>query len=231
MVLDPAILKPSSNDVYQQFPVSTVTSTGQGGATWDGNTESGVSNEDFGGVAMEELRKEKKRVYMDGYRKRKREEAAAAATTNAAEGNLNPISISPLIRNAKNVRASGKPCEGKSTKQTNVHMRKMCLFYRGSGQTQISAVTTEAPTGVSGLRSSYTPGNALDDDVGHHGNWEPDETDRTHFGEEDLDAADPGIQFDLPIDEEDDEARLYGLRGACGFVLQHLVDKKLVTRG
>ncbi|TVU24651.1 hypothetical protein EJB05_27100, partial [Eragrostis curvula] len=31
-------------------------------------------------------------------------------------------------------------------------------------------------------------------------------------GEEDLDAADPGIQYDLPVEEQDEEARLYGLR-------------------
>ncbi|TVU29844.1 hypothetical protein EJB05_21432, partial [Eragrostis curvula] len=51
-----------------------------------------------------------------------------------------------------------------------------------------------------------------DDDFGHHGNWEPDETESTHFGEEDLDAADPGVQYDVPDEEQDEEARLYGLR-------------------
>ncbi|TVU42870.1 hypothetical protein EJB05_09293, partial [Eragrostis curvula] len=53
---------------------------------------------------------------------------------------------------------------------------------------------------------------ARDDDVGHHGNWEPDENDNIHFGEEDLDAADPDVQYDLPIEDQDEEARLYGLR-------------------
>ncbi|TVU03991.1 hypothetical protein EJB05_50455 [Eragrostis curvula] len=56
-------------------------------------------------------------------------------------------------------------------------------------------------------------GVARDDEVGHHGNWYPDENDNIHFGEEDLDAADPGVQYDLPVEEQDEEARLYGLRG------------------
>ncbi|TVU15657.1 hypothetical protein EJB05_39189 [Eragrostis curvula] len=55
-------------------------------------------------------------------------------------------------------------------------------------------------------------GVACDDEVGHHGNWYPDENDNIHFGEEDLDAADPGVQYDLPVEEQDEEARLYGLR-------------------
>ncbi|TVU44767.1 hypothetical protein EJB05_04223, partial [Eragrostis curvula] len=52
-----------------------------------------------------------------------------------------------------------------------------------------------------------------DDDFGHHGNWEPDETESTHFGEEDLDASDPSIRYDVPVEDQDEEARLYGLRG------------------
>ncbi|TVU16441.1 hypothetical protein EJB05_40006, partial [Eragrostis curvula] len=67
--------------------------------------------------------------------------------------------------------------------------------------------------GDQGVTPDQTQGGvAHDDDVGHHGNWEPDENDNIHFGEEDLDAADPGVQYDLPIEDQDEEARLYGLR-------------------
>ncbi|TVU46177.1 hypothetical protein EJB05_05696 [Eragrostis curvula] len=69
--------------------------------------------------------------------------------------------------------------------------KKRPFFLRDNVRLGNLRQSTPAATNMPGAKA----GDALDDDVGHHGNWESDETDRTHFGEEDLDAADPDIQF------------------------------------
>ncbi|TVU36162.1 hypothetical protein EJB05_18081, partial [Eragrostis curvula] len=111
-------------------------------------------------------------------------------------------SYSAVMRNN-----DGKGDQGVTPDQTQggnrlVYMREYMSKRRKKQKEEEPARVASEKTGV-----------ARDDDVGHHGNWEPDENDNIHFGEEDLDAADPGVQYDLPIEDQDEEARLYGLRG------------------
>ncbi|TVU23417.1 hypothetical protein EJB05_25781 [Eragrostis curvula] len=103
-------------------------------------------------------------------------------------------SYSAIMRNN-----DGKGDQGVTPDQTQggnrlVYMREYMSKRRKKQKEEEPARVASEKTGV-----------ARDDDVGHHGNWEPDENDNIHF--------DPGVQYDLPIEDQDEEARLYGLRG------------------
>ncbi|TVU14783.1 hypothetical protein EJB05_38276, partial [Eragrostis curvula] len=185
--------------VYQQTPLSAITADGNGVESFAEHNLSVVNDIE----TPEEMRKAKNRIRMQEYRKRKREEREKAAEVSADPAD---DTIDEQI-DADDDRAYSA-CWVKKA----VYMKEYRKKQKAEAAARACAARHTAAEENRRAELDAKAGDACDDHVGHHNNWEPDETDRTNFGEEDLDAADLSTQCDLPVEEEDDETRLYGLR-------------------